>query len=833
MASTSIGTLKGDTPNIITNISIKLQSSATNALVASWEHSLDKYKKANLKGYSVRWDYKVGKTWYIGETSEVTPKQSLYTPPDIATEVRCYVKFVRKKTYTKKNAKKNPTTKQFGPAYYTLQNLRPIKAPTPSISVLDKKKKIEIKISNIDQTGVNKPVSIRLQILKDGKKIIYDSKSHTTITYTDWNGTGVYLPEYDLELSGSKPIKIVKGGITKTFTGDNGSRYCARAKCVDADGQESYEWSDWSSEVLTVPSPPTTVDPPKVTSLTTIDLTWSAVSGATSYKVLYATHKWAFTQAEGQVSSVTVSSGRKATITGLDRGYTYYFCVCAVNEQGTSERSTIVSTVFGLKPDPPTTWSQTTTVMAGDPIILYWVHNSRDNSSQKSAEIQLTVNDTVQPLITVVNKKTGTNRDTTSYYKIATNVKPYVEGAVIKWKIRTYGITDSPSDWSIEREINVYARPSLSISSSNFVIGTNGNTMTKFPLNLDLLMSPSTQTAISYNIEILAMSDYIGFDYVGNAARVSSGDIVFSKVISSSLDGHNPQEKNSLSYSIYPQDCRLEMGIPYAITATVSTDAGLIAESNVLTFYVEWDETLPVPDLSMYMENEERISMAIQPKCENLSTGKLESDVILSVYRIEPDGKFTEIETGIRNLDGATIVDPHPSLNGVTYRVVAQSTVTGEMSFNDIDSSEYFNGPLDYGLILQWDESYASVETTIDQELADSLIAGEFLRLPYNIEVSSNHAVDVSLIKYIGRAHPVSYYGTQLGETTTCSAAIDKEDDDTLSLIRQLAIYTGDVYVREPSGMGYWAQVDVHYQRKYNDLTIPVSFNITRVEGGK
>ena len=61
---------------------------------------------------------------------------------------------------------------------------------------------------------------------------------------------------------------------------------------------------------------------------------------------------------------------------------------------------------------------------------------------------------------------------------------------------------------------------------------------------------------------------------------------------------------------------------------------------------------------------------------------------------------------------------------------------------------------------------------------------------------------------------------------------IPKEDKETLYGIRRLSIYTGDVYVREPSGLGYWANIEVSYNVKYNSLIVPVTFNIKRVEGG-
>ena len=106
------------------------------------------------------------------------------------------------------------------------------------------------------------------------------------------------------------------------------------------------------------------------------------------------------------------------------------------------------------------------------------------------------------------------------------------------------------------------------------------------------------------------------------------------------------------------------------------------------------------------------------------------------------------------------------------------------------------------------------------------------LKLPYNIDISDVHTPDSSLVKYIGRTDPVSYYGTQTGLTSTWSTVIPKSDAETLYGLRRLARWMGDVYVREPSGHGYWANVTVSYTVKHRDLTIPISLKVTRVEGG-
>jgi hypothetical protein len=106
------------------------------------------------------------------------------------------------------------------------------------------------------------------------------------------------------------------------------------------------------------------------------------------------------------------------------------------------------------------------------------------------------------------------------------------------------------------------------------------------------------------------------------------------------------------------------------------------------------------------------------------------------------------------------------------------------------------------------------------------------LNLPYNIDVSDSFKPDVSLVEYIGRDHPISYYGTQLGVTSSLSMEIEKDDEETLYGLRRLSRWMGDVYVREPSGSGYWANVVVSFSQKHCEVTIPVTLSITRVEGG-
>ena len=204
-------------------------------------------------------------------------------------------------------------------------------------------------------------------------------------------------------------------------------------------------------------------------------------------------------------------------------------------------------------------------------------------------------------------------------------------------------------------------------------------------------------------------------------------------------------------------------------------------------------------------------------------------DITLSVYRREFDGTFTEIGTGLANSSQTFVADPHPPLDYAKYRIVATSDLTGAMSF--IDLPPY---PIQVKtIVLQWNEAWTDYDLGDEGAIGKQAWQGTMLKLPYNIDVSENNESDVSLIMYIGRKQPVSYYGTQLGTTATWNCDVPKHDRETIYALRRLAVWMGDVYVREPSGTGYWARVSVSFSQKHCELVVPVTIDITRVAGGK
>ena len=391
----------------------------------------------------------------------------------------------------------------------------------------------------------------------------------------------------------------------------------------------------------------------------------------------------------------------------------------------------------------------------------------------------------------------------------------FADGAKIKWRVRTAGGTKTYGDWSILRSIDVYAPPTLTLA----MIDGDGdaiNTVTTFPFYISGIAGPKTQAPIGYHLTISADSAYETVDNVGNTKIVNAGTAVYSKY----FDINTP-----LMVELSAGNVNLENGVSYTVTCIVSMNSGLNKEST-LSFTVAWSDTSYNPNAGIAIDPDALVAY-IRPECRN-NDGVLVDGITLSVYRREYDGGFTEIAKGLSNTKNIVITDPHPALDYARYRIVSITESTGTIGFNDIPG--YPVG--EKAVIIQWDEEWKEFDSSTGGLLMDRPWTGSMLKLPYNIDVSDTYEQDVSLIEYIGRSHPVSYYGTQKGETATWNLEIPKKDKETLYELRRLAVWLGDAYVREPSGSGYWASVKVSFSQKHCEVTIPVTLSITRVEGG-
>ena len=766
------------TPKAIIKV-FGLQSKTTRTVFATWT-----WDKGNTEHYKVKWVYYTGDgVGFIGDESEVTNKQSTYTAPENAKYVTFTVKPVSKKR--KVNGKETnywtagwSTVKKY---HFSSNPPSAISVPTVTISST----KLTAEIGNIDEDTS----SVEFQIVKDDKKVFKTGKAD-----------------------------VKYRSVSYSCTVDRGAQYKVRCRGIRDDLYG--EWSDYSENILSAPLGTGKIRDIKALSPTSVIINWyQGIAGGekynyegATYEIEYTTHKEYF-DVSNDVQSMSINaSNTHAIISGLETGQEWFFRVRFYYKEKYSVWTNIASIVLGKPPVAPTTWSSSTTVVTGDPLTLYWVHNAEDGSSQTYAQLELNIDGNVTTKV-IQNSTEEDEKDKTSFYVVDTS--EYDEGSKIQWRVKTKGAVDEYSEWSIQRTVDIYAQPTASISVTN-EDGSLVETLESFPFYVSAETGPWSQTPIGFYISIKSNEAYNSVDDLGNEVAINSGDEVYSKHFNA----------NSLTdLKFLPSDVNLENNIRYTIICTVSMDSGLTTESTY-EFVVSWEDEAYYPDAEIAYDPK-TFSTHIRPHCSDRYDRPIPG-LKLSLYRREFDGTFTELITDVDSSSSTYVTDPHPSLDYARYRVVATSDTTGAISYTDIPG--YPIG--ETAVIIQWDEEWSNFDVSEENEREEPTWSGSLLRLPYNIDVSDNRSPDVSLIEYIGREHPVSYYGTQKGETATWNTEIEKSDKETIYALRRLSNYMGDVYVREPSGTGYWASIKVSFSQKHKVLTIPVTLNITRVEGG-
>jgi LysM repeat protein len=769
------GSASTPTTNTTSRATIKmfgLQSNTDRTVYVSWA-----WDKSNTKEYKVIWYYATGDgLWFVGNDGTESHKQSVYSAPSNATRVKVKVKPISTTHTVNKKEVEYWTAGWSTEKIYDFKDNPPTKPSTPVVTI--EKYNLTAELNNLG-SDMN-ATEIEFQVVKNDKSVFRSGK-----------------------------VKITKSSASYSCKVGAGAEY--KVRCRSVDGKRTSDWSDYSDNTGTMPSAVDNFKTCKATSATSVFLEWKAVKNATTYDIEYTTKKSYF---NGSDQTTTISSIETAKYekTGLTAGTEYFFRVRAVNDKGSSAWSVIKSVVIGKAPSAPTTWSSTTTAIAGDPLILYWVHNGEDESSQTNAILEIYTNG-VKRSYTIKNTTDEDLKDKTSSYSVST--AGYNEGVKMEWRVKTAGVTLEYGDWSILRTVDIYAPPTLELSITDYE-NEGMYTLTSFPFYVSATAGPNTQNPIGYHLSIIANSGYETVDEVGNATIVTAGDEVYSKYFDITTD---------LVVELSASNLSLENNIDYTVICSVTMDSGLTAEARS-QFTVGWTENEYEPNAEIFFD-EESLTTSIQPFCKDVY-GRFIENVVLSVYRREFDGKFTELATDLINTNGTFITDPHPALDYARYRIIAKTTDTGTISYYDMPGY-----PInEKSVIIQWDEDWSEFETSEESELEQQPWAGSMLKLPYNIDVSDSYRPDVELVEYIGREHPVSYYGTQRGVSATWNVAIAKSDIDTLYALRRLSTWMGDVYVREPSGSGYWANITVSFSQKHTELTIPVTLSITRVEGG-
>lgn len=808
-SGSSSGTTTNTNKPTVSGFGLKSDDTSGRSMIVNWSWS-----RNGTAGYTCRWKQYLNGKWAGSDTDIAHPEdmycQSTFSADSAATkvsfQVRPYYKADDKITYW--NDVSWSDVKQ-----YDFSENPPLVPSTPSVKIDDLT--MTISINDIDAKELD-ATSVRFNIVKDNTSSIHtspDIKINTETNYVSYQ----YKVSY-------------------------GSEYKVRA-CSVSSKKKTSGWSTFSQNEGTKPSAPSEITThrlnKRVDGSISAYLEWTAVSNATHYVVEYTTIQSDFEYAPGNVQEIQTDGARTSLeITGIESGHEYHFRVRAVNDDGESNPTAIVTIPIGEPPAAPTTWSSANSAFVGESMELNWTHNSRDGSTQTFAQLSLKINDGDWNTYTFENTTNNTTGERTDvekftygesvsykgslYVKMDTN-NALLQNAKIVWKVRTAGVTDafSDTDWSVERTIYIYEKPELVLSMIKDLAeedGTIVESLDSFPFyiraNVDL-DSYAVQRPIGYHLRIVANEFYETVDDAGRTKVVNVGDAIYSKHFDTS---------EVLIVEMSANNLDLESGINYTVYCAADMSTGLSVDQSY-DFSVNWIDVEYAIEANIEVDTDV-FTAVITPYCAD-SEGNLIENIILAVYRREYDGTYTEIANNIPN-NSTSVTDPHPSLDYARYRIVAKDTQTGAVSF--FDMAGYPVGGT--SVIIQWDEEWSTFDIADETIVDGPSWSGSMVKLSYNIDVSDNRKREVELIKYVGRENPVSYYGTHRDETSNWSMVIPKSDKEVIYALRRLSLWSGDVYVREPSGMGYWANVTVSLNQKHKDVTVPVTIDVTRVEGG-
>lgn len=806
-------------------------------LIATWDWPYEKTKE-----FDVRWDYNLGGVradlgpiWIQAKT-ETVPKfdqrqlSALYTPPDNAIGVRIKIKPIAKTHKVNGKEKAYWKISHYSKLVYHL-SVRKKYITTPSAPTVEVKNyTAKVTVNHTDKMCSQ----VAIYVVDDSTKTIA--------------GYGIVTLYYG---RGTLSVNLQPN---RTYRA-----YCvALVSSAYSSAYQNSEASAYSSDFETVPTTPT-ISSLISTSETSVDIVLAAVTNAESYEVQYAENQDYFDKSDAvnskKIEVVKGSSTKKLYITGLETGKIWFFRIRGLNGAGSSPWSNISYITLGLKPNAPTIWSSTYTGVINDEVILYWTHNSLDSSLMTTSELLLKMSymdevtgDTieVEEKVEVKNEEKKEDQNTFAYRFVPQDHISNFDGVVSKleWSVRTKGILDEYSPYSITNIIEFFVKPDvilqfaktndwywddLDLETGNIYEAMGDFSdyyyddpfiLEGFPLYVIATVLPIYTRCVDAFFAIYAEETYEGLDYMGNNVWIPRGTEVYSTTMSApNLEDH------IYKLVVPPQEALLDNGIAYRFYARIITNNGMVTEMERY-FTVEFEEL----DCTLNAEiayDEENVSTHIEPYCVD-DDGKPAEDILyLSVYRQNYDGEFVEIAKDLNNINGITVIDPHPTLRFVKYRLVA-TAMSGQVFYTDLGGY-----PIpETAIVLQWDESWSEYDLDVEDSYDEPMQKLSMLKLPFNVDTSESNTIDSELVEYIGRKYPVSYFGTQVGQKLSLSADIVADDTDTIYQLRRLATWLGNVYVREPSGHGYWATVAVSFSKTHLEMKIPVKLEITRVEGG-
>lgn len=332
-------------------------------------------------------------------------------------------------------------------------------------------------------------------------------------------------------------------------------------------------------------------------------------------------------------------------------------------------------------------------------------------------------------------------------------------------------------------------------TGSGFVVSEEHTVRLIEPPTLSIgVTSPLTVQPLSFTATSNRQCDLTVYVYAQGAAgqfptglkRQTAGDTIYSEYLTPQWTASG---QNYTATIMLPAGLDLwDLG-RYTITAVATDrDTELTSDASSVQFAVAWAHQAPDPFDAVTItavdttddesgRHTQAVEIALTPPENSVATD------VYDIYRVTGDGAYLIGESFPLTY---TATDEYaPFGDGLTlwYRVACR-TADGDVEFADI---EYVAD----GQAMRFDW------------------AGGSLELPYNLSIGDKYDKDVDVRQHMDGSTD-AYWNDNVTRTGSLSSDLIRLDSqDEVNLARQLARYTGAVFVRTPDGAAYEADVQV------------------------
>lgn len=601
--------------------------------------------------------------------------------------------------------------------------------------------------------------------------------------------------------AGKAEGKVVEvSGTSFTYPLGVGSWYSFKVRAKTARGIVS-AWVSTAAVWAAVAVP--AIERVTATASDEVEAVLTTSTNASGYEVRYAPTKAGLSADNCPSMS---SASRTVRIGGLTTGQRYWFKARAKNQSGVwSDWGASVPGIAGTTPNAPMLYIPTAVGKAYQRLEVSWTHNSTDGSDQTAAQVKIRHAAFGSATFTTITYDYTT--ETTKDYVFNDARRAYVS-------VRTMGANGSWSPWSAEYLMRWYPDVTPSITVPDYIDNANLNIAVELPVSIEITRP------VAYFIEVCAAQGYEA-DTPSGTRFVDDDEVLYTTTVRKSATVAN--------ITIPTAPWQPVDGQIYYVRATVTLSSGIEYSAESVLIDCQWDSYLAEPDALLY-EVADR-AMVIQPRCREAvdiaPDGEVTSwvwqECVMDVYRVHSDGTAVLIAENVKN--GGTCHDDHPTFNAQRYRIVAKATATGETRYADVSDDSVVCD----SVVIQWDERWT--DGARKSTYKDDEYVGKALELPYNLKLGETYRPDVALVEYQGRTAPVKYAGTQRGSGLSIACDVEDTDTETVNLLRELAAWPGNAYVRTPNGLGGFYSVEVGVSTGFDTSLYSVTLNCKAVDG--